>query len=216
MDFDDIRDAAQQYYTDELPYHNWQHVQDTIDAAEALMQRCEENDIDVDDELVYASLYLHDAGYHHDHEARGFDSKAYSASIARDELDNLGYPDQFINDVPNCILATHPDADYETVEEKLIRASDLRGMTADYDTFRDNALALRDEHEILHGEEPNRDEWVKGVVATLSYYLSQDIRLTDQHDNEKGFSVFHSNLGRNLGLFIHEFAPESWDPFSNN
>lgn len=202
---DEVQAAATRYYTD-LPYHDWTHVQEVVDAAEHLLARCWQYDVDVDDDTVRCAIYFHDAGYQWEHEAVGYDSKeAYSAAIAGDVLDTLDMDDDRIETVQDCIMATHPDATYDTTEQKVVRAADLSGLMADYDTFRDNALQLRDEHRHLHGPIDDAD-WVDQVRDTLEHYLQQDIRITPEHDDEHGLSTFHANAGRNLGLFLQEFG----------
>lgn len=207
---DEAQAAAWNFYDDALPYHNWKHVQNTVDAAEDLLARCREHDVDVDGDVVRYALYFHDVNYrwgfqHHDD--IGYDSlEAYSAAIAETELSTLGIDPGTIEQVQDCILATQRDATYDTPEQKVVRAADLHGLMTDYGTFRQNSLALREEHELL-GEPFAHEEWVDTVADTLQHYLSQDIQLTPEHDTENGLSRFHANAGRNLGLFLQEFSP---------
>lgn len=210
---DEVQTAARPYYEETLPYHNWEHVQDTIDAAEELLARCGQYDVDVDDDVVQYALYFHDANYRdgfHDHAAMGYDSmEAYSAAIAVDELKKLGVTPDTIEQVQNSILATRHEAKIgpdDPNEWKVVRAADLRGLMADYDTFKENALALWDEHERLTTETLTADQWADNVEHVLEHYLAQDIRLTPEHDTDGGTSEFHAHTRRNLYRFRKEFG----------
>lgn len=199
-----VEQRAKQFYTD-LPYHNFTHVQNAVQDAEKLLNRCEQYDVPVDRRVVLTALYFHDAGYHENHEEKGFETKErYSAAIAETVLQDLGCDPQFIEDVQTCILATEPDAMFETNEEKLVRAADLHRMAASYPAFKKNAEKLRAEYEQLHGETLSRAEWINKTRQVIQHYLSQDIRLTPEHDNEHGESIFHKKAAENLEQYQAE------------
>ncbi len=201
----DVVAAARKYYTD-LPYHNFQHIQNALDFAETLLDRCRKYSIPVDDDIVRLAIYFHDAGYHHDHKAKGFESKeAYSASIAEEELENLGYSEDAIQKVRQCILATKPDIELETPEQKIVRAADLAHIGTEYRKFRENSLQLREEHKQLHGEQLSHEDWVSSVKDTITFYLDQNIELTPEHD-ENRISHFHARARHNLERFLEEFG----------
>lgn len=202
----DIREAAESLYSDDLPYHNTAHMHDALEAADELLERCRRHDIDVDAEVVRYAVLFHDAGYHRDHEAEGFDSKeAYSAHLAGQVLEDHDIHEETIERVKDCIESTRQEADFEKPEEKVVRAADLAGLAADYSTFEENAMALKDEIEMLHGEEMDKKTWLKEVENTIRFYLSQDIRLTPEHDS-KGVSVFHARTRHNLRRFLEEHS----------
>lgn len=191
-------ETARTYYTD-LPYHSFSHVTDAMEAAHALLERCDRYGVDVDGAVVEAALLFHDASYHKDHEAEEYVTKeAYSAAIARDELACEGYDKPFRSDVAACIHATEPDAAPGTNAAKLVRAADLRNLMQDYTTFRENAEALREEHRVLHAETLPEEEWVAEVTATIEHFLDQEIQLTPEDDG------FHERARTNLERFRRE------------
>ena len=76
----DLEKRVADLYDDRLHYHNFGHVLRVIDAGARMLEQCREEGVTVDEEAVYYAILLHDAGFHEDHEARGFPSKeAYSA-----------------------------------------------------------------------------------------------------------------------------------------
>lgn len=196
----ELVDAARTYYTD-LPYHAFDHVRDTLDAAHTLLERCDRYDVAVDGAVVEAALLFHDANYHRDHETQGYGTKeAYAAAVASDELAEHGYGTGFRDAVADAIRATEHDATPATNEAKLVRAADLRNLMQDYATFLENTEALRREHRVLHGEELETDAWVEQVTGTIEHFLDQDIQLTPAEDG------FHKRARSNLERFRREHA----------
>ncbi|MDY6771408.1 MAG: HDIG domain-containing protein [Candidatus Nanohaloarchaea archaeon] len=201
---EEIRDAAEQQYSDELPYHNFQHIQHALEFAETLLERCARYGIPVDSDIVRYAVLFHDAGYHEDHKAEGYDTKEqYSAAIAADELERHGRDQETIDEVRQCILATEEGASFDTPEEKIVRAADLAQIGGSYTVLEENAERLRDEVEQLHDTELSDEEWIEQVRDTIGHYLEQDIRLTPEHDH-RGVSKFHARARRNLERFIEE------------
>lgn len=206
---DEFLERAEDYYTDELPYHNFSHVKETLEAAEELIDRCREYNVDIDQEVVQAALAFHDASHQKNPERFGYEAKEdVSKEVARVELRKAGYEEEFVSNVEDCIEATKPGVkpEDEAVEEIVVRASDLRSMIGPYDEFQQNSEALRKEHEILHGSEPEYTQWVEGVLNTLHHYASQDLELTPEHETDEGLSEFHSQLGKNIGQFMHDYV----------
>lgn len=210
---DEAQTIARDYYDDALPYHNWAHVQDVMDAAEELLARCWTHNVAVDDDVVRYAVLFHDANYRHgftQHEAMGYDSmEAYSAALAADELSALNVSKDTADQVYETILATRRDAELEESdpsEWKVMRAADLRGLMRDYDTFKENSLKLREEHELLTGETLTAQEWADSAETVLLHYLDQDIRITPEHDTGDGVSEFHVNARQNLERFREEYG----------
>lgn len=201
----ELREAARPYYSEELQYHNFSHVEDVLGAAEDLLDRAEEHELDIDEEAVKAAVFFHDAYYQKDEERFGFNTKEdLSKEVARIELRELGYDEKFIRKVEDCIEATkhHSLPDEDSPEEIVMRASDLRGLMADYDEFLENTYALRDEHETLHGEKQEYEEWMEGVLNVLDHYGTQKLELTPENETDQGLSEFHAELGKNRQQFI--------------
>jgi len=191
--------AARRYYSQALPYHNFEHALAAVEHGRRLVERCHEAGLDVDGEVVYLALLFHDAGYEDDEAALGFASKeAYAADIAARTLKERGFDPSTIDRVVRAILSTEHGASFDFVEQKVVRAADLAGLAADFETFRTNAQALRTEVRILYGEEIPWRDWVERVCARLEFYLGQDIHLTDHYFGPDGRSAFHSALSDNL------------------
>ncbi len=201
----DLESEVELLYSVDLPYHNFQHAIDTIVAAEHITRRCMEEGIRIDHQVVYYSLLFHDAGFHDNHRVLGFDTKeAYSADLAVHRLEQHGILGGTVEKVVAAILSTHKDAKFVTVEQKAVRAADLSGLAADYQTFRKNSANLKGEYEMFNSKVLSWREWVDHVSKTIQFYLSQEIRLTSYFVNDNGESAFHQAVRGNLERLVAE------------
>jgi predicted metal-dependent HD superfamily phosphohydrolase len=189
----------------ELDYHNFEHALDVVYKCRGLVVKCRAYNVSVDERMLVLAALFHDAGYHNNHEEQGFESKEeYSADIAEQELSRLGLDEELIQAVKDCIIATHRNKPFETAEQKVLRAADLSGLAGSYEDFLANNRLLKKEQEYLQDRQIQDDEW-KGVVKNLiEFYLSQDIQLTPEHNDEDGVSIFHKQAQENLDRFLAE------------
>jgi hypothetical protein len=101
------------------------------------VERCLREGVPIYGEVVYYALLFHDAGYHEDHISKGFTSKEeYSAHLAVQCLRAEAIPEDTIKRVIAAILSTERDAQFNSNEEKAVRAADHAGLASDYTTFR--------------------------------------------------------------------------------
>lgn len=192
-------------YSTELAYHNFGHALETLDAADDIVQKCIDEGIRVDAQVVYYALLFHDAGFLDDHHALGFATKeAYAADLAAVHLAGRGVARNTIEKVVAAILSTHKDASFITAEQKAVRAADLSGLAADYDRFVRNSANLKAEYERFNGKRLEWPKWVDNVSATIRFYLSQEIRLTTYFSDGDGRSRFHNAVRANLDRLIVE------------
>ena len=112
MHFDEIRNAhleqvAAELYSDQLPYHSFNHVLRTVAAGAVLVERCLKEGVPINGEVIYYALLFHDAGYHENHISKGFTSKEeYSAHLAVQCLRAEAIPEDTIKRVVAAILST--------------------------------------------------------------------------------------------------------------
>ena len=210
-----IRDAGLEHdvrplYGSELPYHNFDHALDTLEAGGKIIERCRQEAIVLDPRVVYFALLFHDAGYHEDHRELGFDSKeSYSAHLAVTELGKRSVSREILDQVDKAIMSTHHDGSFVTAEQRAVRAADLSGLAAPYRVFLVNTLNLKREYELLHETTQSWDEWRHQAAATIERYLSQDIPLTSYFLNKDGNSAFCDAVRKNLQQLLEEPDPEA-------
>jgi predicted metal-dependent HD superfamily phosphohydrolase len=204
MQFDSIRNdqlekAASKLYSDQMPYHNFNHVLRALAAGDELVERCLREGVPINGEIVYYALLFHDAGYHENHISKGFTNKEeYSAHLAVQCLRAEAIPEDTIKSVVAAILSTQRDAQFTSIEDKAVRAADLAGLASDYENFRSDVEKLRQEDEILTGRKVAWDAWKTSVEETIRFYLSQEIRLT-QPD-----ALFYAQANQNLSRLLSD------------
>jgi predicted metal-dependent HD superfamily phosphohydrolase len=196
---------ARALYSEELPYHNFSHILDTLSSADLILERCARENIRIDARVVYFALLFHDAGYHEDHAAKGFANKElYSVDLAQRCLREHGISASLVGKVSKAILATERNAKFVSAEHKAVRAADLSGLAAAYERFLESSLKLKQEHEYLHDEPISWPSWQSVSREVIGFYLSQEIRLTSYFHDENGESAFHKSLRENLARLLSE------------
>jgi hypothetical protein len=113
-------------------------------------------------------------------------------------------PEAIIKRVVAAILSTQRDAQFTSNEEKAVRAADLAGLASDYKTFRSNVEKLHQECELLTGRKVAWDEWKTSFKETISFYLSQEIRLTPPDACVDNVALFYAQAKENLSRLLSE------------
>jgi predicted metal-dependent HD superfamily phosphohydrolase len=207
--FDGIRNArlqqaAAELYSDEMPYHNFDHVLRTLAAGEIFVDRCLTEGIPITAEVVYYALLFHDAGYQEDHISKGFTSKEeYSAHLAVQCLRAEAIPEDTIKRVVAAILSTQREAQFTSNEEKAVRAADLAGLASDYKNFRSDVEKLRQESEMLTGRKVAWDEWKTSTEETIRFYLSP-VGLALPEACADNAATFYAQANQNLSRLLSE------------
>jgi hypothetical protein len=139
-------ERAPQYYTN-FPYHNYDgHVRQTYRDFEVIYDWLDAHGIPIDFDEGIIGLAYHDAGFHKDHKALGFDTKEeYAKSIAQRDLNKFGAPKRVINTVGGIILATTANLEPKTNLEKAVRLADVGNVSGDPTTFLYNTYLLMQE-----------------------------------------------------------------------
>lgn len=191
--------AAEGLYSPTLPYHNFEHAKNIVAEIMAIADRCKSEGVELNRHVAYLAALFHDAGYHLDHLKKGYETKEeFSAALAKQELTKAGMSEEISTQVSDTILATHRDAAFAINEQKALRAADLAGLAKNYEVFVRNTVLLKREYELMHDTKITWELWKTNVAQLIDFYLSQDIRLTKEHDNEKGESTFHLEVRENL------------------
>ena len=199
-----IEKLAKELYDSQLPYHNFEHALKAVETGLQIARRCEKEGMGVNKEVIYFALLFHDAGYHINHKDKGFDSKEeYSAFLAKEVLQEIGVKKNIIKLVQKAILATMQGAEFYSTEDTIVRVADLAEIASDYEQFCQNNKKLKKEAEILTGQKISWEDWKKQTKKVVEFYLSQNIKLTGEYENEVGESVFHVKAKENLKRFLN-------------
>ncbi len=194
-----IIDAAEALYDSRLPYHNFNHVHDVLSASEKLLEKCQQEQIAVDMDVVFYAILFHDAGYQEDNKSKGFLTKeSYSAYLAEEVLRQHDFSEAFIEQVKQAINSTHQDAACVSNEDKLVKNSDLFGLASDYSEFKQTSVRLLEEYNLLYNKNVEWKEWTKMAAVRLEKYLDNSIFLTSDYFDQDGQCWFVQKTQSNI------------------
>jgi len=200
-----VEEAAAALYDPALPYHNFRHALSVAEEGKRIVRRCRAEGVVIDADVVHYACLLHDAGYREDHAARGFESKeAYSAHLADDVLARCGVDRVVAAAVHEAILSTHCDAHCASVEARAVRAADLSGLAAEFPSFRDDALKLKREHELMTGENIPWSSWREDACRRIASFLRERLDLLPADVDPGGESVLVVRARANMARLLAE------------
>jgi len=202
---------AECQYTDELPYHNFFHVTETLSIALNLADQRGANDTIVDRRALIVATLFHDAGYQDDHKATGFNSKEErSVSIFKFHADKYGMTADEMATGENAIMATKPGQKPVSVEDKILVRADLDNVTGDFEGFIGKTHLLRNEAKLLGGYKSDVVFTVTSM-RVLAEYISNDLSLGDWETNH--WSLQASKNIRRLVVEVAKHQGESMTHF---
>lgn len=199
VDREAIVAAAEALYDQGLPYHNFDHVRSVLSASEKILDQCRQASIPVDEGVVFYALLFHDAGYHEDHIAKGFDTKeAYSADLAESILTQHGLLADTVDKIKQAIICTHFSKSCVSNEDKVVKNSDLSGLRSEYQAFKQTSVRLLEEYNLLHKEQVEWNDWKHMAANRLEKYLDERIFLTRDSFDENGHCIFIEKARDNI------------------
>lgn len=173
-----IYNLARSLYSDNLHYHNFQHVIDTLSVAERIIRQCEDKQIHYDKKVICHAILFHDAGYEANHISKGYKNKeTYSAKLASDILADAGEQEVHIEAVKNAILCTQINAVCHSNNDNIVRAADLSALVLPYSEFKQKSIDLYKERELMTGITISWDQYKKEAFNIIKGFLQFRINL---------------------------------------
>ncbi len=168
-----LEKIAAKYYDASLPYHNFGHIEDALEAGESILAQCRASHQKLDEAAVYYAILFHDAGYQEDHRAKGFASKEeYSAKLAEKALSEIKVSAATMQLACEAIRATRKGYEGEpTKEAQAVRAADLAQLAAEYPVFKTNTVHLWREQEKMNGKKISWPEWRRRAIKDVEHFL---------------------------------------------
>ena len=201
----EVESAAAALYDPALPYHNFQHALSVAQEGSRIVDRCRAEGIAIDADVVHYACLLHDAGYRDDHKALGFDSKeAYAANLADGILLRCCVDSATSEAVHEAILSTHCDAQCASIEARAVRAADLSGLGGEFRSFREDALRLKREHELMTGDQMPWDSWREEACRRIASFLRERLDLTPADVDASGESILAVRARENMRRLMAE------------
>ncbi len=147
----ELCEVAEDYYSDELPYHNWAHVLDVMRHADEIADLAEQAGVRVNPDTLQVAAAWHDADYHEP--LAHFTSKEWrSAILARDAMRRYGIDDDTTADVSCAIIDTTVDKRPKFNELGIaLHYADIGYLAdPDYNRFFERLDLLRQEYGAPH------------------------------------------------------------------
>lgn len=197
--FDSLWKAAEAQYTDELPWHNFQHAQRVLWDAMCLADIYDAHNPDdkVNRRALVVAALFHDAGFHEDFMEEQFESKeAYSAFILGTLAGQHGLELEDLAIGQQAILSTQVDATPVSIEDKILGRADLMNVSGDYETSVSPATErLLREAQMLGGEIKSL-AFKRHAIRSIASYLTRDLSLGRFEDRRAWAKRPVSNLWR--------------------
>lgn len=176
-----VQECIAQHSTIDLAYHNMDHIERVVKAADKLADKAQLPD-EERELLLLAALY-HDVGFGVD----PADHEQISAGIAAECLKKLDLPSDKVNRVQELILATDMNWKGDDHLSLLLRDADMSGL-ADRNYLM-IAEGLRRERVDITGEDINRSDWMSQNISFLKGHTWQ---------TKEGKSLFKKGKKKNL------------------
>lgn len=152
-------------------YHNYYHVQKVVEAAIQISNH--ENVSDEEKEIIILACLFHDIGYIDLCEGH----EEVSCSYAKEFLTKENYPENKIQQISSCILATKIPQQPKNKLEMIVCDADLHHLGSE--DFLEIGNNLRSEIEISHKKHFTDLEWLEITIRfnkSHSYFTGYAIR----------------------------------------
>ena len=160
-------------------YHFAPHILQNEEAIFSLINHLKKQGIEVNERVVIDANLMHDDLFHLNPHVLGFETREdLAASVAYHRLIALGSGEEHARAVERTIFTTLALSKPESVEEVVMRAADLAGLTLPYDQFRVNTGKLHEEFMLVNGKSLTFEQFAEGTLNYLALYLWQDLTLS--------------------------------------
>lgn len=200
-----VEDLFRNKYDNRSSYHSFEHTKEVAEAAAKIGKGSDLNEEEL--EAVVIAAWFHDTGYlfkQNDHEKQ-------SVKLAEDFLASNNYPEEKIEHVRNCILATRMNYVPANLMEEVIHDADYINLSSE-DNLKQSEL-LRSELINYGGIEPTEEEWLTSELKFLlnhRYYTDYAKRkLEDKKaENIKKLKKKLKKARENEAFVMNEITPE--------
>jgi uncharacterized protein len=123
---DEVRERARTYFDVVSPAHDWHHVRRVARLAETLADECAADGSDVDENVLFSAVWLHDVGRAKEDRGEIGDHAEWGAAEAGRILADLGADPETVEAVQHCIRAHRysNDVEPETPEARILSDAD--------------------------------------------------------------------------------------------
>ncbi|MCX2743937.1 DUF5706 domain-containing protein [Mangrovivirga sp. M17] len=192
---DHVKNIISKKQNNDLLYHNLDHTVGVVQACEKMADFYKLNVTDYN--VLICSAWFHDIGYflgeqeHHEE---------ISVGEARDFLSSEGVPEEFIQKVEGCIMATKMPQSPTGLLQAILCDADLFHLGTD--EFYSKSKRLKEETEIICDKEYAENEWIKinlDFLRSHNYHTEYGKKFLDpvKSENldrlERNYQVFYED-----------------------
>jgi uncharacterized protein len=200
---DEVRERARPYFDGASPCHDWQHVRRVAQMAETLAE-----EYDVDEEVLFAAVWLHDVGRAKEDRGEIEDHAEWGATEADQILTDLGASDETISAVQNCIRAHRysNDVEPETREAEILCDADnldaigAVGIARCFSFGGEHGFTIHDPDLPVEADDSDAGE------TQLNHVQKKLLSLRDR---------IYTELGRKIAEDRHEYVAEFAERFAD-
>ncbi len=146
----------------EFAFHDIQH---TLNVVNAVQEMGKYQGLTIQEiEWLQLAAWFHDTGY----DKGGQDHETRSARYAREFLKGLGYPEESLNQVVNCIMATRMPHEPKTILEKVMCDADLSHLGKKI--YWDRCSRVRQELTLTKGMTMSDPEWIDFELSFIQHH----------------------------------------------
>jgi predicted metal-dependent HD superfamily phosphohydrolase len=153
-------------------YHNYQHTLETVDVCQKLADELQVNE--EAKEILLLAAWFHDSGYIHTY--KGHEEK--SVEIARNFLQERGYPSTKMEQVAHCIIVTNRSMPPANMMEEILCDADIASVGDK--NFFSKADLLRTEWENFGIAACSEKKWAQtqlDFLSSVTFHTSQAQKL---------------------------------------
>ncbi len=142
-----------------MVYHNLNHTREVVSAADKIGTYA--NLSEEEKETLLISAWFHDTGFKYTYD----NHEEKSIELARDFLNKNNYPQEKIDKVASCILATKSGQKPSTLVEKVLIDADFMHLSKK--SYFDKLLLLKSELERVKGKKITIQDWYQKNLIFL-------------------------------------------------
>ena len=157
-----ITNYYKEFCNETFAYHNLDHVNFVVDAVVEIGNEIIQNNEDM--EILKIAAWFHDIGHFSSKE----EHEKISANTAKIYLELVEYPQEKIDSVTKCIIATDLEVQPTNILEMIIKDADLSHLgSTNYITYSDNLF----------------DEFIKRKICSIDYniWLKSSIKFFEKY-----------------------------------
>lgn len=187
-----INDYFNTHHDNRLVYHNLQHTQSVVKAAQQIANHYQLNDEDFF--IVTAAAWFHDTGYFEDnlhHEVKG-------AELSNIFLESEGVNEELRQKVSNAILSTKIPQKPTNLIENILCDADLFHLGSE--DFRQKGKLMHKESELIYNKDISKKEW-----------RIDDIRFLESHQYHTDYAklLLNDQKQRNIDKIKNKLSEQS-------